>query len=85
MKTKLVSIIFAATVGLTIAAPARADVAAGAPAGSTCNSGHWYGTSFLRDGKWVCLTTSKVGAKTDAGAEKKRIADPGAAATKNKN
>ena len=60
---------FVATVALTITSPSRADVAAGAPEGSLCNKGTSHGNSYLRDGKWVCLTTGKVPApdKVDKG------------------
>jgi len=48
---KILSIILATTVPLAIAAPAWADVAAGTPVGSLCNSGNSHGNFYLRDGK----------------------------------
>lgn len=59
---------FTATAALAIAAPAWADKAAGAPEGSSCNTGHWYGNSYLRDGKWVCLTTLMVNPNQNKGS-----------------
>ncbi len=66
---KLTSIMFAAAAVLATAAPAWADKAAGPPAGSWCNSGHWYGTSHLNSaGKWECLTTMAVNPNVNKGA-----------------
>lgn len=69
---KLSSIMFVATVALTIASPSRAaDVKAGPPERSSCNTGTAHGNSYYREGAWVCLTTGKVdkGDKGDKGGK----------------
>ena len=78
---KLLSIMFVATVALTIASPSRADVKAGPPEGSRCNIGTSHGTSQKDGDGWACVTTGKVpnpnkGAKGDKVPNKPIDKDP---------
>jgi len=69
---KLLSIMFVATVALTIASPSRADVKPGPPKGSRCNVGTSHGTSSPEGDGWVCVTTGKA-PERDKGAKGDKV------------